>query len=106
MENSSVTIEDINKTIKDLPKNPLSFNNPFNFCGLKVFEEPLPPQKLKLSKHIQVPDKFRIEYNAWLLDMFGRHKSFLERDKCFLLGTMGAIVVPHGMAGIIASTMA
>jgi len=104
MTNSTITIDDINKTIKDLG-NPI-INNPFMFCGLRVYEEPLPTPKLKLRENIQVTDEFRKEFDAWLLDMFGRQESLLGKDKCFMMETMGMVIVPHNMAGVITSTLA
>lgn len=104
MTNSTVTIDDINKIIKDFPAPVL--NNPFMFAGLKVYEEPLPPPKLKLAAHIQIEDELREEFDAWLLDMFGREDPILEKDKCFIMETMGVVIVPNGQLSVLTSTMA
>lgn len=100
MNNSTITIDDIEKVMRGMPKNPITY--PAMFAGLKVFEEPLPPQKIKLSTEIQVTDEFRLEFDTWLLNTFGRQDSLL-RDKCFIMETMGMLVVPHGYAGVLAN---
>ncbi len=75
-------------------------NETFNFCGMRLFEEPLPSQKIKLSDSVTVSDNFRREFDSWLMGMFGRREPMLK-DRFLVSREFGMVIAPPGMAALI-----
>lgn len=78
------------------------FSNPFfsSFAGFNIIEEPLPPSKIFLSKNVDVTEEFRVKYNHWLTERFGREDPIIEKGKCLLFEDTKTIMVPFGAKGL------
>lgn len=72
--------------------------------GMEIYEEPLPPAKLQLSKKLDLDPVFRAEYDLWLLARFGRQPSMLD-NKFLVSERYGFFVAPHGTRQAVMETM-
>lgn len=100
--NDTITAETIASLASDLglPRSA-KLQHPYDLYGLRVLEQPAPPQKIMLSERISVSDRFRHEFDAWLLARFGRKESMLDPDSFLFSAGMGFIVAPHGRASLL-----
>ena len=103
-----LTKEDYLRAIKEFvetlpPKRNSPFGSlfglPYGFpnVGLRLYEAPPPPPKLKLSRNVVVSDEFREEFDTWLLEMFGYAEPIIKQDKAYVFPRDGAAIVPHEM---------
>lgn len=83
--------------------NPLLQNIPGEVAGLSIYEAPLPRPKIQIRPDLKwITDEARDDINIWLRARFG-YRAVLDKNTCLISPTYGMIVVPHGMAGILAN---
>ena len=86
-----MSAEDIRAAIATVKSRPkiMDFPLPGTLYGVPVYKEPLPPQKIKLSERINVSPQFRADFDAWLLETFGRQDPLLGRNQVLFMGQYG-----------------
>lgn len=92
----AVTLKKIQEAAHTLEQTlPPRRNSLFEFpYGLKVYEAPPPPAKLKLRDDLDIfTDGFRAEMNAWLLAQFGLQQPLLEPNTVLISETYGMVVM-------------
>lgn len=107
---SESILEDIKIAVDDIGKsnrcNHFGFSDPFDFAGFRIFEEPSPPQKIKLSDNVDVSDDFRKEFDSWLLSEFGRQDPLLKRNQFMVMEGMRTVISPYGCIGVLSTIVA
>lgn len=66
--------------------------------GMKIVTNPSIPEnepKIKLSNDIELPEKFRKDFNAWLLERFGTNRVFYVIDSSAKFGFCGSQILIH-----------
>jgi hypothetical protein len=63
--------------------------------GLNLFPAPEPGAKISLGPKAPVSEAFREEFDAWLLERFGRRDPILGPDKIIISEAFGFAVVPR-----------
>lgn len=89
-------------------KNPFGMNalcNPMSFMGLPIFEEPPPPQKVKLSESVQVTKEFRKDFDTWLAGFFGYREGLLGRDQV-IISNFGMVVRKDTLSALMSTVTA
>ena len=78
-------------------------NNPFCFNGFKVYETPLPQQKIRLSSSVNVSDSFRQEFDIWLADEFGYKDPLLKPDQVLISQQFGMMIMDPRQIAILST---
>ena len=76
---------------------------PFSFAGLDIVESRVSP-KLRLNDTVPMSDAFRVEMNAWLLDMFGYQDNPVPLGVAYMFGNT-VIMRPEMVARLTALTV-
>lgn len=103
--NIALTIDDLRKVLEEFPPPPHerlgAWLGPFTrtLYGLRIIEVHEEPV-LRLADHVQVGLGFRLEFNSWLLAMFGT-RNILPRNQLFVSQAYGLAIMRPSDAALL-----